>query len=164
MNIHSRLSLICHREVLQKELVIRLSSFVSSLSADLLMLLVPCLQNLVVYNDLNHPPATNIGNKYAYRTADGSRNNPNLPDMGKVRCLCQWSRWSSIDLFYLLIGRSSLFSIGSANKCVSRWSASRSQLSLWCVCLDWLCKFISWLVDVDPVCCDVMKLVPFLEC
>ena len=69
--------------------MIRLSSSVSFLSADFLMLLVPCLQILLVYDDLPHPVATNVGNKYAWRTADGSRNNPDLPDMGKVRCLCQ---------------------------------------------------------------------------
>jgi hypothetical protein len=37
-----------------------------------------------VYNDLGHPPATTIGNQYAWRTADGSHNNVNLPEMGKV--------------------------------------------------------------------------------
>lgn len=40
---------------------------------------------LSVYNDLTHPAATSIGPKYAWRTADGSGNNPDLPDMGKVR-------------------------------------------------------------------------------
>lgn len=38
----------------------------------------------IVYNDLAHPPATSIGNKYAWRTADGSYNNIDLPEMGKV--------------------------------------------------------------------------------
>ncbi|KAJ7577084.1 linoleate diol synthase [Mycena floridula] len=44
------------------------------------------LQNKIVellYNDLGHPPATCIGNKYAWRTADGSFNNVSLPDLGK---------------------------------------------------------------------------------
>lgn len=36
-----------------------------------------------VYNDLTHPPATFVSNKYAWRSADGSFNNPNLPDLGK---------------------------------------------------------------------------------
>ncbi|KAJ6548164.1 linoleate diol synthase [Mycena vulgaris] len=35
------------------------------------------------YNDLSHPHSTNIGNGYAWRTADGSYNNVNIPDMGK---------------------------------------------------------------------------------
>ncbi|KAG6868942.1 hypothetical protein C0993_007156 [Termitomyces sp. T159_Od127] len=45
------------------------------------------LQNKIVellYNDLGHPPATSISNKFAWRTADGSFNNPDLPDMGKA--------------------------------------------------------------------------------
>ncbi|KAG5647805.1 hypothetical protein DXG03_007727 [Asterophora parasitica] len=45
------------------------------------------IQNKIVallYNDLGHPPATSIGNKYAWRTADGSHNNIELPDLGKA--------------------------------------------------------------------------------
>ncbi|KAI0792157.1 linoleate diol synthase [Abortiporus biennis] len=45
------------------------------------------LQNAVVellYNDLPHPPSTYIGNEYAWRAADGSRNNICDPDMGKA--------------------------------------------------------------------------------
>ncbi|KAJ6515136.1 linoleate diol synthase [Mycena vitilis] len=45
------------------------------------------LQNKTVellYNDLSHPHATNIGNGYAWRSADGSNNNVNLPEMGKA--------------------------------------------------------------------------------
>lgn len=41
------------------------------------------LYNLV-YNDLSHPRATSIGNAYAWRTADGSYNNVDLPHMGQV--------------------------------------------------------------------------------
>jgi hypothetical protein len=37
-----------------------------------------------VYNDLSHPHSTNIGNSYAWRSADGSCNNVNMPDMGKA--------------------------------------------------------------------------------
>ncbi|KAJ7623211.1 linoleate diol synthase [Roridomyces roridus] len=43
-------------------------------------------QNKVVellYNDLSHPHSTNIGDGYAWRTADGSNNNVNMPEMGK---------------------------------------------------------------------------------
>lgn len=36
-----------------------------------------------MYLDLAHPPATYIGNQYAWRTADGSNNNIAIPDMGK---------------------------------------------------------------------------------
>ncbi|RDB20840.1 Linoleate 10R-lipoxygenase [Hypsizygus marmoreus] len=45
------------------------------------------IQNKIVeilYNDLGHPPATSIGNAYAWRTADGSYNNIDLPNMGKA--------------------------------------------------------------------------------
>ncbi|KAI5116947.1 hypothetical protein M0805_003675 [Coniferiporia weirii] len=44
------------------------------------------LQDAIVgflYNDLTHPPATYVSNKYAWRTADGSHNNVSVPDMGK---------------------------------------------------------------------------------
>lgn len=37
-----------------------------------------------MYLDLPHPPSTSIGPKYAYRTADGSYNNPDMPDLGKA--------------------------------------------------------------------------------
>ena len=37
-----------------------------------------------MFNDLPHPPATYIGPKYAWRTADGSYNNIADPDMGKA--------------------------------------------------------------------------------
>ena len=37
-----------------------------------------------VYDDLHHPPATYIGAKYQYRSADGSNNNICVPDMGKA--------------------------------------------------------------------------------
>jgi len=38
----------------------------------------------LLYNDLGHPPPTSISNKYAWRTADGSSNNIQLPDLGKA--------------------------------------------------------------------------------
>ncbi|KAF9240684.1 heme peroxidase [Melanogaster broomeanus] len=37
-----------------------------------------------LYNDLAHPPATFMGPEYAFRTADGSNNNPDFPDLGKA--------------------------------------------------------------------------------
>ncbi|KAI9464255.1 heme peroxidase [Boletus coccyginus] len=37
-----------------------------------------------LYNDLAHPPATFIGPQFAFRTADGSNNNPDYPDLGKA--------------------------------------------------------------------------------
>jgi linoleate 10R-lipoxygenase len=37
-----------------------------------------------LYNDLVHPSATSIGQSYAWRTADGSCNNIDMPDMGKA--------------------------------------------------------------------------------
>ncbi|KAJ3991316.1 hypothetical protein F5050DRAFT_1581611, partial [Lentinula boryana] len=36
----------------------------------------------IVYNNLSHPPATLIGNQYAWRSADGSGNNIGDPEMG----------------------------------------------------------------------------------
>lgn len=39
---------------------------------------------IIVYNDLPHPPATYLGEKYAWRCADGSCNNLSDPDMGKA--------------------------------------------------------------------------------
>ncbi|KAI0766618.1 linoleate diol synthase [Trametes elegans] len=38
----------------------------------------------LLYSDLPHPPSTSIGPKYAYRTADGSNNNPDVPHLGKA--------------------------------------------------------------------------------
>lgn len=38
----------------------------------------------LLYNDLTHPASTSIGPKHAWRSADGSGNNPDLPDMGKA--------------------------------------------------------------------------------
>ncbi|KAF8634588.1 hypothetical protein AX17_004177 [Amanita inopinata Kibby_2008] len=38
----------------------------------------------LLYNDLIHPAATCIGNKYAFRTADGSYNNIDAPGMGQA--------------------------------------------------------------------------------
>ncbi|KAJ7504371.1 linoleate diol synthase [Mycena galericulata] len=43
-----------------------------------------CRVSIAMYNDLAHPHATNIGNTYAWRSADGSNNNVNVPDMGKA--------------------------------------------------------------------------------
>ncbi|KAJ8594598.1 putative linoleate diol synthase [Rhizopogon salebrosus TDB-379] len=37
-----------------------------------------------LYNDLTHPPATYIGPEYQFRTADGSNNNPDSPNLGKA--------------------------------------------------------------------------------
>ncbi|KAG9026836.1 hypothetical protein FRB95_008385 [Tulasnella sp. JGI-2019a] len=46
------------------------------------------MENVMVeylWYDLPHPPATYLGKKYAYRTADGSFNNVHTPDLGKAR-------------------------------------------------------------------------------
>lgn len=37
-----------------------------------------------MYEDLPHPPVTSVGPEYAYRTVDGSGNNPCMPDLGKA--------------------------------------------------------------------------------
>ncbi|PCH36246.1 linoleate diol synthase [Wolfiporia cocos MD-104 SS10] len=38
----------------------------------------------LLYNDLAHPPETYVGERYSWRTADGSNNNMSVPDMGKA--------------------------------------------------------------------------------
>jgi hypothetical protein len=38
----------------------------------------------LLYNDLSHPASTCISNEYAWRSADGSNNNVDLPNFGKV--------------------------------------------------------------------------------
>jgi cytochrome P450 len=38
----------------------------------------------MLYNDLSHPPSTFVGPEHAFRTADGSNNNPDCPDLGKA--------------------------------------------------------------------------------
>ncbi|KAH9857342.1 linoleate diol synthase [Lenzites betulinus] len=38
----------------------------------------------LLYLDLPHPPATSVGPEHAYRAADGSGNNPQMPDLGKA--------------------------------------------------------------------------------
>lgn len=44
-----------------------------------------CQFDLVaVYNDLTHPASTYVDAGHAWRTADGSGNNPDLPELGKV--------------------------------------------------------------------------------
>ncbi|KAG8952208.1 hypothetical protein FRC04_004915 [Tulasnella sp. 424] len=39
----------------------------------------------LLYRDLPHPPGTYLGKKWAFRSADGSYNNINIPDLGKAR-------------------------------------------------------------------------------
>ncbi|KIJ55788.1 hypothetical protein M422DRAFT_152180 [Sphaerobolus stellatus SS14] len=38
----------------------------------------------LLFYDLPHPPATYMGDQYRFRTADGSNNNVQIPDMGKA--------------------------------------------------------------------------------
>lgn len=38
----------------------------------------------LLYRDLPHPPASYIGDTYAWRQPDGSHNNPAQPDLGKA--------------------------------------------------------------------------------
>jgi len=38
----------------------------------------------MLYNDLGHPPSTFVGPEHSFRTADGSNNNPDYPDLGKA--------------------------------------------------------------------------------
>lgn len=61
-----------------KNKIIQLRALTVTHSSSLLTL-------LAVYNDLTHPAATYVGPTHAFRAADGSGNNPDVPDMGKVR-------------------------------------------------------------------------------
>jgi hypothetical protein len=60
-----------------------LLNFVCVSKRPLLYSFAHCTPVSQVYNDLSHPPASYIGNEYAWRTADGSYNNICVPDMGK---------------------------------------------------------------------------------
>lgn len=81
-----------------------------------------------VYNDLAHPPATQISNKYAWRTADGSYNNIDIPDLGKV-----WKPDGNVPtlpqmiLIDILTGWNSLFPISPANSSFAFWPTSRPR-------------------------------------
>ncbi|KAG5638347.1 hypothetical protein H0H81_000480 [Sphagnurus paluster] len=89
LNLSTLLSLldgIRHKESIddRKFLLEHALTFVSRLNEGPL---ATTIQNKIVellYNDLGHPPATSIGNAYAWRTADGSHNNIDLPNMGKA--------------------------------------------------------------------------------
>ncbi|KAF4610857.1 hypothetical protein D9613_007045 [Agrocybe pediades] len=81
------IDLVRHKEALddRKLLLEHALTFVSKLEEGTPMALT--LKNKIIqllYNDLSHPPATSISNKYAWRTADGSYNNIDIPDMGKA--------------------------------------------------------------------------------
>ena len=41
-------------------------------------------QVFIVYHDLPHPPTSYLGQRFAWRSADGSGNNLNLPDLGRA--------------------------------------------------------------------------------
>lgn len=43
----------------------------------------------MLWNDLPHPPASYVGPEATYRKADGSGNNPLLPDLGKAGTPCK---------------------------------------------------------------------------
>lgn len=47
-------------------------------------MLLPSLTAFVVYDDLPHPPETYIGEKYAWRSADGAGNNLQDPSLGQA--------------------------------------------------------------------------------
>lgn len=40
-----------------------------------------------VYKDLPHPPATYVGDKYRFRSADGGENNIEQPDLGRFNSM-----------------------------------------------------------------------------
>ncbi|KAH9479383.1 Linoleate 10R-lipoxygenase [Psilocybe cubensis] len=80
------IDLVRHKEALddRKLLLEHALSFVSKLEDGTLARTLKDKIVQLLYNDLSHPPATSISNKYAWRTADGSYNNIDIPDLGKA--------------------------------------------------------------------------------
>ncbi|KDR80737.1 hypothetical protein GALMADRAFT_1103751 [Galerina marginata CBS 339.88] len=80
------IDLIRHKEAIddRKLLLEHALSFVSKLEDGPLSQTLKSKIIQLLYNDLTHPPATSISNKYAWRTADGSFNNIDIPDLGKA--------------------------------------------------------------------------------
>ncbi|KAI0078682.1 linoleate diol synthase [Panus rudis PR-1116 ss-1] len=68
----------------RKMLLEHMLTFVSRLPASTAQEKIANKLVKLLYNDLPHPPATYIGNHYAYRQADGSCNNLSDPNMGKA--------------------------------------------------------------------------------
>ncbi|KAI0695351.1 heme peroxidase [Cerioporus squamosus] len=68
------------RKMMLEHVLILLSNNADHPSAQKLEILVI----KALYDDLPHPPDTNVGPDYAFRTVDGSGNNPCMPDLGKA--------------------------------------------------------------------------------
>jgi linoleate 10R-lipoxygenase len=64
------------------EYVIRLSSHLPSTSLNRLKLTAQQVDQL--WNTLQHPPLSLLGNDYIFRRADGGNNNPRFPDLGRA--------------------------------------------------------------------------------
>ncbi|EMD39204.1 hypothetical protein CERSUDRAFT_112882 [Gelatoporia subvermispora B] len=67
------------RKMLLEHILVYLSQHNTKMSATLQSKTVQLL-----YLDLPHPPETFVGNTYSWRTADGSNNNAQAPDLGKA--------------------------------------------------------------------------------
>ncbi|KAF9482553.1 linoleate diol synthase [Pholiota conissans] len=80
------IDLIRHKEALddRKLLLEHALSFASKLPEGTLAETLKTKIIQLLYNDLAHPPATLVGNQYAWRTADGSYNNIDIPNLGKA--------------------------------------------------------------------------------
>ena len=64
------------------EFVIRLSSHLPSTSLNRLKLTAQQVDQL--WNTLQHPPTSLLGNEHAFRQADGGSNNPLHPNLGRA--------------------------------------------------------------------------------
>ena len=73
-------SSIDDRKFLLEHILVLLSK--ASPDSKIAQTLEPAVVQLL-YNDLEHPPSTYVGTQYAFRSADGSGNNPSNPDLGK---------------------------------------------------------------------------------
>lgn len=81
-----------------------------------------------VYNDLSHPPATSISNKYAWRTADGSYNNIDIPDLGKV--LLNFHPIAKLSSFIIFAGWYTVLAVCPTKSPVTSKSTSWCRINL----------------------------------
>ncbi|KAG0701786.1 heme peroxidase [Suillus ampliporus] len=85
-DLSSVLDVINHASALddRKMLLENLLSFMSNHPSGKISNMTRTFVIKTLYDDLSHPPATFIGPEYQFRTANGSNNNPDAPDLGKA--------------------------------------------------------------------------------
>lgn len=77
-----------------------------------------------LWNSLQHPPLSYLGDEFAYRSADGSNNSYTLPKLGAANT--PYAR--SVRRKFML--RSALTSLISASRDRSTWRATRPRIDL----------------------------------